>query len=190
MSQRASLVAFVAAVIIQVLILVAVPARKVFTMATGKTVVLKVQPVDPYSVLSGYYATLRFDISRVDAFPNVKGTSQTVAEGWCYAVVERRDDGTWQPVSLERELPHNLPDNRVALLGQLNHSVIRYGIEEFYIPEARRESVAEDLSKNAAKARVEVKVDGGGHAALQRLVKRSPPRSSVRSSAFCSRTAP
>ena len=53
MSKRTSLVAFIVAVVIQILILVAVPARKVFTKATGKTVVLKVQPVDPYSILSG-----------------------------------------------------------------------------------------------------------------------------------------
>lgn len=38
MSKRASLVAFIVAVVIQILILVAVPARKVFTRATGKTV--------------------------------------------------------------------------------------------------------------------------------------------------------
>ena len=171
MSQRASLVAFIAAVLIQVLILVAVPARKVFTLATGKTVVLKVQPVDPYSILSGYYATLGFDISRVDAFPNVKGISHGFSEGaWCYAVVENGADGIWKPVSLEHELPDNLPDNRVALLGRLNHGVIRYGIEEFYIPEAQRYSIAEDLSRNVDKARVEVKVDRSGHAALQRLL--------------------
>ena len=171
MNKRASLVAFIAAVIIQLLILVAVPARKVFTIATGKTVVLKVQPVDPYSILSGYYATLAFDISRVDAFPNVRETSHEFSEGaWCYAVVEQGDDGIWKPISLEPELPDNLPENRVALMGQLDGGVIRYGIEEFYFPEARRDSIAEDLSRNIDKARVEVKVDGSGHAALQRLL--------------------
>jgi uncharacterized membrane-anchored protein len=171
MSKRASLVAFIAAVVIQVLILVAVPARKVFTMATGKTVVLKVQPLDPYSILSGYYATLSFDISRVDAFPNALGISGGFSDGaWCYAVVEKGDDGTWKPVSLERELPTNLSDNRVALLGRINYGVIRYGIEEFYIPEAQRDRIASDLSRNVDKARVEVKVDRSGHAALQRLI--------------------
>lgn len=171
MSRRASLVAFIAAVIIQVLILVAVPARKVFTIATGKSVVLKVRPVDPYNILSGYYATLGFDISRVEAFPNASGISHSFSEGdWCYAVVEKGDDGTWKPVSLEHELPDNLPENRVALLGRLNHGVIRYGIEEFYIPEAQRHSIADDLSRNVDKARVEVKVDASGHTALQRLI--------------------
>ena len=171
MNQRASLVAFIVAVLIQVLILVAVPARKVYTVATGRTVVLKVQPVDPYSILRGYYATLGFEISQVDAFPNVRGISHGFSEGaWCYAVLERGDDGTWKPVSLEHELPDNLPENRVALLGRLNNGVIRYGIEEFYIPEAQRHRIAEDLRTNVDKARVEIKVDRSGHAALQRLI--------------------
>ncbi|HEU4507252.1 MAG TPA: GDYXXLXY domain-containing protein [Pyrinomonadaceae bacterium] len=170
MSKRASLVAFIVAVIIQILILVAVPARKVFTRVTGKTVVLKVQPVDPYSILSGYYATLGFDISRVDAFQNARAMLQEYSEGdWVYAIVEQGDDGTWKPISLERELPANLPHNRAALLGRINRGAIRYGIEEFYIPEAQRVRIADDLSRNVDKARVDVKVDSAGHAALERL---------------------
>jgi uncharacterized membrane-anchored protein len=170
MSKRASLVAFVAAVVIQVLILVAVPSRKVFTMATGRTVVLKVQPVDPYSILSGYYATLGFDISRVSAFPNANVISNNFSDGdWCYAVIEKGDDGLWKPVLLEHELPTNLPDHRAALLGRIYRGVIIYGIEEFYIPEAQRDRIAQDLSQNVDKARVEVKVDRSGHAALERL---------------------
>lgn len=171
MSKRTALVAFIVAVVIQILILVAVPARKVFTMATGKTVVLKVQPVDPYSMLSGYYATLGFDISRVGAFPNARGMFQDFSDGaWCYAIVEEGDDGTWKPVSLEHQLPANLPDNQAALLGRIHHGAIRYGIEEFYIPEAQRYSIAEDLSRNVDKARVEIKVDRSGHTALERLI--------------------
>ena len=170
MSKRATLVAFIVAVVIQILILVAVPARKVFTMATGKTVVLKVQPVDPYNILSGYYTILGFDISRVDAFPNATGMSHGFSEGASlYAIVEKGDDGIWKPISLEHELPANLPDNRAALLGQIKRGTIEYGIEEFYIPEAQRHRIADDLSKNVDKARVEVKVDGSGHAALERL---------------------
>ena len=170
MSKRASLVAFIVAVVIQILILAGVPARKVFTITTGKTVVLKVQPIDPYNILSGYYVTLGFDISRVDAFPNASGTFQGVSDGaWCYAIVENGDDGTWKPISLERELPANLPDNRAALLGRIKHGAITYGIEEFYIPEAQRDRIAEDLTRNVDKARVEIKVDRSGHAALERL---------------------
>lgn len=171
MTKRASLIAFVAAVVIQALILVAVPARKVITRVTGKTVVLQVQPVDPYSVLSGYYVTLAFDISRLDAFPNARGSSEGFPYGSVvYAVIENGDDGIWKPVSIEKQLPANLPENRAVLAGRVHGGMIKYGIEEFYIPEAQREYIAEDLTKNQDKARVEVKVDGRGNAALERLV--------------------
>ena len=166
MSKRAHLIAFIAAVAIQVLILVGVPARKAVTLATGKSTVLKVQPVDPYSILSGYYVTLAFEISRIEDFPNARGFSNGDR---CYAVIEEGEDGTWKPVSLERELPTNLPDNRAALLGRVKYLRIEYGIEELFIPETKRGAIADDLRANQDKARVDVKVDSSGHAALERL---------------------
>jgi uncharacterized membrane-anchored protein len=166
MGKRASLIAFIAAVAIQALILVGVPARKAVTLATGKSAVLKVQPVDPYSILSGYYVTLGFEISRIEAFPNAPGLSNGDR---CYAVIEEGEDGIWKPVSLERELPTNLPDNRAALLGRVKYRRIEYCIEEFFIPETKRGAIADDLRVHQDKARVDVKVDSGGHAALERL---------------------
>ena len=166
MSKRASLIAFVAAVMIQILILVGVPARKAITLATGKSAVLQVQPVDPYSILSGYYVTFNFKISRVDAFANAPEFSEGDR---CYAVIEAGEDGIWKPVSLERQLPSNLPDNRAALIGRINYRTIKYGIEDFYIPETKLAAIADDLRKNQDKALVEIKVDSSGNAALERL---------------------
>jgi uncharacterized membrane-anchored protein len=156
----------VAAVVFQLLILVAVPARKVVTLTTGKTVVLKVQPVDPYNMLSGYYNTLSFDIANPNAFPNAQVFPN---DTWVYAIVQRGDDGVWTPALLVPQLPTNLPENRAALLGQIKYGRIKYGIEELYIPEAQRYTVGEDLRMFHDQARVEVKVDKSGHAALVRL---------------------
>ena len=166
MNSRASLIAFVAAVVVQVLILVGLPARKAMTLATGKSAVLQVSPVDPYSILSGYYVTLGYEISNFSAFPNAPQFSDGDS---CYAVIERGDEGVWRPVSLERELPADLPDNRAAILGRVRHRTIEYGIENFYIPETWRDAIADDLNRNLDKARVEVKIDGSGNAALERL---------------------
>lgn len=166
MSERASLIAFIAAVAIQALILVGVPARKAITLATGKSAVLKVEPVDPYSVLSGYYVTLAYEISRAASFPN----GRELSDGdLCYAVIEMGEDGIWKAVSLERELPANLSDNRAALLGRIQYGRIEYGIEEFFIPETKRVAIADDLRANPQKARVDIKIDSSGHAALERL---------------------
>jgi uncharacterized membrane-anchored protein len=166
MSKRTTLTAFIAAVIVQVLILVGVPARKAYTLATGKPVALKVQPVDPYSILSGYYVTLGFDISRLEAFANAPEFADNDA---CYAVVEEGEEGVWKPVSLERTLPNHLPENRVALRGRIRYARIEYGIEDFYIAETKRNTIADDLRDHPNQARVEVKVDSQGNAALQRL---------------------
>ena len=88
----------------------------------------------PNDFLSGYYVTLRFDISSVHAFPS---TTEFAEGDRCYAVIERGEGGLWKPVSLARELPANLPENRVALLGRINYGRIEYGIETFYIPESK-----------------------------------------------------
>lgn len=157
---------FLAAVVLQVLILLGVPARKAYTRMTGRDVVLKVAPVDPYSILSGYYVILGYDISRPADFPNAP---KFEFDEVIYAIVEQQADGLWKPVSIERELPKNLPANRVAIRGHWNDWRITYGIEEFYIPEEKRQVIADDLGKNQADARVEVKVDAQGNAALIRL---------------------
>ena len=167
MSKRATLISFVAAILVQLLILVAVPARKAITLATGKKAVLKVQPVDPYSLLSGYYVTLGFDISAVGAFPPIQGLEDG---GPCYAVIEEGPDGIWRPVALSRDFPKNLSENRLVLLGRLSYGQIRYGIENFYIPETQREAISDDLRKNPDKARVEIRVDRAGNSALKRLI--------------------
>ncbi len=157
---------FLAAVVLQVLILLGVPARKAYTRATGRDVVLKVAPVDPYSILSGYYVILGYDISRPADFPNAP---KFEPDEVIYAIVEQQAEGVWKPVAMERELPKNLPANRIAIRGRWNEWRINYGIEEFYIPEGKRDVIADDLSKNQADARVDLKVDAQGNAALLRL---------------------
>jgi len=158
---------FAAAVACQILILIAMPARQAYTRATGRSVILKVQPVDPYNILSGYYVTLSYDISSRASFPDAPKLNKgdTV-----YAVIEQQSDGSWQPVSLNTSLPRNLSPNQVFIEGRALWSTIDYGIEEFYIPEENRKEIEQALQKSIDQARVEVKVDSGGNAALVRLI--------------------
>ncbi len=167
MTKRMALAAFAGAVIVQLVILTAVPARKAITRSTGRTVVLKVQPVGPYNSLSGYYVMLSLEISRRDAFGSVPDFSDGEE---CFAVIERGEDGIWKPVSLERARPSGLPENRAVVAGRVEHGQLRYGIENFYIPEAQRSAIAEDLRTNRDRAKVEAKVDSAGNAALVKLM--------------------
>jgi uncharacterized membrane-anchored protein len=158
---------FVLAVATQFLILAAVPAQKIYTRATGRSVTLKIRPVDPYDVLSGYYVTLNYEIANPAAFAD----SGVGAGGdQAYAVLEKQADGVWRPVSLSKTYPANLPENRIAIRGRYSYSRIEYGIEEFFIPEDKRAEIEQGLWKNRDQARVEVKVDSKGNAALVRLL--------------------
>ncbi len=158
---------FALALAVQLLILLAVPAQKMYTRATGRDVVLKVMPVDPYSLLSGYYVTLAYEINDRTAFPNHEQFN--AYDAMVYAIVERGDDGVWHPVALANALPAGLPPTQTALRGRINYGRIVYSIEEFYIPESKRAVIADDLRQHPAAARVDVKVDERGNAALVRL---------------------
>ena len=157
---------FAAAIVLQLAILAGIPAKKVYTRATGREVALKVVPIDPYDILKGYYVTLGYEISRPSAL--LDGTKLEPG-AVIYAVVEKQEDGLWTPVALEQELPQDLPNDRVALRGKWNGFRFDYGIEQFSIPESKRDVIANDLNKNLNEARVDVKVDANGNAALLRL---------------------
>jgi uncharacterized membrane-anchored protein len=158
---------FTLAIIGQLAILAAVPAKNIYTRATGKSLMLKMRPVDPYNILSGYYVTLNFEISNPSSFTGEKNYSsgQTI-----YAVLEKRSDGIWYPVSLSDVLPAGLSDNLVAIRGSYSSLGIKYGIEEFYIPEDKRGEIDRELSGNRDRGRVEIKLDSRGNAALVRLL--------------------
>jgi uncharacterized membrane-anchored protein len=158
---------FALAVAAQFLILAAVPAQKIYTRATGRSATLKIRPVDPYDVLSGYYVTLNYEIANPGSFadPGVGGGGDQV-----YAVLEKQADGVWRPVSLSKSYPDNLPESRIAIRGRHSYSRIEYGIEEFFIPEDKRAEIEQGLWNNRDQARVEVRVDSKGNAALVRLL--------------------
>lgn len=162
---------FALALALQLLILVGVPAQKFIARTTGRSVILKVQPVDPYSILSGYYVTLGYEISRSSAFTtNITQNTDQNSGMIVYAIVEQQDDGVWHPVELTNSLPTSLPETRAAIRGRLVGGRIEYGIEQFYIPESKRNVIAKDLQEHMGNARVEVKVDARGGAALVKLM--------------------
>lgn len=171
---------FMLAVAAQVLILISMPLSKAYTRATGRSVLLKVVPVDPYSIMRGYHVILGYDINRVENFINPADqgfenrlselTSQFSAGETVFAIVEDKGDGLWHPVELVKSPPSNLPANQIAIRGKWSGSMINYGIEEFYIPEAKRTLIEQDFREHPSQARVEVKVDASGNPALVRLI--------------------
>lgn len=159
--------AFALAVVAQVLILIAVPAQKIVTRATGRSVLLKIRPVDPFDILSGYYVTLNYEIAARSAFSN---DNKDCSGDEVYALLEAEPDGAYRAVYLSPTLPAGLGANQIALRGRRSYSTIRYGIEQFFIPETKRGEIEQKLREHPERARAEIKVDARGNAALVRLL--------------------
>ena len=157
---------FAVAVVAQLLILAAVPAQKIHIRATGKTIILKTAPVDPYSIMSGYYVTLGYEIS------NPRGLT-----GWeegskgkpVWVILKEDPNGIWNAVSVHDKKPA-VEKDCVIIKGRISHWRIEYGIESYFIPEDARDKVTDDLRKHSREAKVEVKVDSAGNAAITKLV--------------------
>ncbi|HNW33685.1 MAG TPA: GDYXXLXY domain-containing protein [Candidatus Ozemobacteraceae bacterium] len=160
--------AFYAAVVLQVLILILVPLQQVKSLMTGRLIVLPVEPVDPYSVMKGYYVTLSYRIcrpERISSEPLQLADGQTV-----YTVVREGAGGLWEPVSIDTKPPVDLPAGQAFLKGRKKGwRGISYGIEEFSMPETRRNEINEKLRLYLNTAHVNVLVDDDGNAALDSL---------------------
>jgi len=157
---------FIIAVAVQALVLAAVPARQIYTRQTGTTVILKTAPRDPYDILSGYYVTLTYEIAR----PKSSDWRRLPKSKPVWVVLKESDDGIWNADSAHDSRPESMPDGCVVIKGRKKGSRIVYGIESYFIPENARDTVERDLRQNRGQARVEVKIDSFGHAALIRLL--------------------
>jgi uncharacterized membrane-anchored protein len=73
----------------------------------------------------------------------------------------------WQPVAIDRELPGNLSADKIAIRGTSDGTNIIYGLETYYMPEDRKDSVNTDIDRSRSTPErrnlfVEVKVDNRG----------------------------
>jgi uncharacterized membrane-anchored protein len=159
-------VLFGIAVLVQLLLLVAVPGQKVEARFTGRTILLKTEPVDPYDILSGYYLTLAYPVARTSAYPEGLPPGVDVGDT-VYALLRVGPDGVAETLGLRSARPSSLPGDQVFLRGELTERRrIRFGIESFFIPEERRSEMEGILRRERDRVLVEVRVDGRGRAAL------------------------
>ena len=164
LAMNKKLIWFVLAVLIQCSILTAVPAKKIYTRLTGKTIILKTAPVDPYDFLSGYHVILRYEISRPEGLGKIK--NNTIA----YVVLKEGKDGIWSDESIHNSRPKEIPAGCIVIKGKKERRGILYGVENYFIPERSRSVIENDLRKNAGKAKAQIKVDKFGNAALIKLL--------------------
>ncbi|MBN8588817.1 MAG: GDYXXLXY domain-containing protein [Rhodothermia bacterium] len=158
---------FMVIVLVQVVILALVPARTLITQATGEEIALPLAPIDPYDMWSGYYVILNYDISRPDLAPS-KIPFQEGETVW--AVVKRDSVGSFRLARFEKTKSQTLKADERQLEGVFRDNAIRYGIEAYFIPEARRVEIEQDVTKNREKTRMIVAVTKDGKAAVKRMI--------------------
>jgi uncharacterized membrane-anchored protein len=157
---------FAAAVSLQVLILLAVPATKVWTRWTGETVLLAIEPPDPFDPMRGWHLVLRYEMGDPESFPGA-GELRDGRTAWAVARVDSA--GVARPVRLSAVRPERLAEGEILLRGRARGGRVRYGAEAFFLPENRRGEVEEDLREHVEEARAEVRVEAGGRVALVAL---------------------
>jgi len=173
--------------VMQVALILAAPARSMYTYNMGESVLLQTAPVDPYDLLRGYYVILSYQISRPDTLDDLPGWEDIEAaqnqrslpvyvvldppSGKAISEVEGKGQ-PWLPVRISRDRPTLDPD-QVALKGLYHWGSLTYGLERYYIPEDQRVEINERINQlqrsQPESYLVEVKIDGAGEAVLVSL---------------------
>ena len=129
-------------------------------LLTGKTVVLKTQPVDPFDMFRGQYLTINYEISRVSLPEN------TTEGRAVYVSLKEGDDKIWHAdkVSL------NKPESDVFIRGTTKQSwrglAVEYGIEQYFFERGAHIPRMDS---------VKVKIDDSGQARIVELLMNGQP---------------
>jgi uncharacterized membrane-anchored protein len=154
--------------LLQVLLIISIPASVVHTYLTGKTVVLQTAPIDPYSPILGYSQTLSYDISLMDNLRELPGwktlpkdsyrdnykLDYLVTNSTFYLVLEAPSNNQvnnqtrqpWRPVAISAKPPINLPANQIFLKGKAKLNQAEYGLETYYMPEDRIREINQEFT--------------------------------------------
>ncbi len=150
-------------VLFQVLILLVITFQKEAILRNGTDIILKVEPVDPRSLLQGDYVQLSYNISQVESYdlPNK-----------VYVLVEADKKGIYQIKeiydTIEEAKDEKTGNNQAILTGKVNGDTIQYGIENFFI----EEGTGAEVEKNAKFATI--KVGSNGDAILKSVSSSLP----------------
>jgi uncharacterized membrane-anchored protein len=169
---------FALAIGLQVLLLLGMVGRHTFTLQTGVPIMLKTAPVDPWDYFRGEYVTLNYEISTLNPkLMEMEGTPYK--SGQALWVTLQPGDPFHKPVRVSPNRPTELAAGMVALQGRvewvndwdggperpIGSVQIRYGIEQFYVPEGQGKNLETRLEQMSVRAMV----DRFGRAALSKV---------------------
>jgi uncharacterized membrane-anchored protein len=157
----------IAAVAFQVLFLLAMIAGRAAPLFSGRTVLLRVIPVDPRDLLRGDYVTLGYEISRIPPGSTIPGGPSESTGSTVYVTLVPEPDGRhYRGGAVTTEPPG--PDVTFIRGTLADRSRIRFGIESYFVQEGKGHDYEAAIRSHRLSA--EVAVTAAGEPALRRLI--------------------
>ena len=163
---------FILAVVIQLAVLAYMVMQREYLLSHGKKVMLKCQPVDPRSLLSGDYIILSFSISRFDK--ELLDTLNKEKEKFqkndtVYVALDKGDNEKfWKAIEISsdyKKLKVKYPVVIKGVVDNLYTFSVRYGLESYFVPQNQGTKIEQQMNN----VHVEASVSESGESALSRL---------------------
>jgi uncharacterized membrane-anchored protein len=150
-------------------------------LKTGREITLAVRPLDPRDIFRGDYVTLGYDISTLK-----KSSTETdldfngVSPGsTAYVTLKAAPGGDWTVTHVGTRYPSQVASDETVLKGRVKYVwnagndaemtiQVRYGIENYFIPEGTGRALEDKVRSHKIEAVVAVAADGT--AALKGLI--------------------
>ena len=165
-------IAFVLVVVFQLLALGGMLANREYLLRTGQVVLLKCQPIDPRSLLSGDYVRLNYTIStfREDQFRLFNRDNETFQQqDTIYVALEKTANSPfWNAAAVSHDLKKLKATYPVVMRGVFLFTwsyQVRYGVEQYFVPQFEGLQIEREIRNTS----VEVAVSGSGESAIKRL---------------------
>ena len=165
-------IAFALVVVFQFLALGGMIANREYLLRTGQVVLLKCQPIDPRSLLSGDYVRLNYTISNFseERFRTLNRDNETFQQqDTIYVALEKPANSPfWDAVAVSHDLKKLKATYPVVIRGVFVSTwsyQVRYGVEQYFVPQFEGLQIEQEI-RNAS---VEVAVSGSGESAIKRL---------------------
>lgn len=150
-------------------------------LKSGQEITLAVRPLDPRDIFRGDFVTLGYEISTLkksttETDPDFNGFS---VGSPAYVTLALASDGKWTETHVGSQYPSKVGPGEVILKGRVNsvwkdekaaetHVILRYGIENYFVPEGTGRALEDKVRSHEVKAIVAVAADGT--AALKGLI--------------------
>jgi uncharacterized membrane-anchored protein len=176
-------------VLVHTLILLAMIGMRQWTLATGIPVILETQPIDPRSLFSGDYVRLNYKVSDL-RLEELEGDRIFKRHDTVFVVLAP-DGEFWKAVSVHRGHPR-AGDGQAVIKGsveytgdtiwdaaknqavQAKHLHVRYGIEDYFVPEGTGREL--ERPKQGEKVSIQVAVDRFGNAGIKAVLVNGRPK--------------